>query len=400
MLKGQTSVHSKERTAVERLYKRVGKKKVSFYYQHPDNSSETLASAKLGDRHAIAEAERIAMRRALDIRQGVIVAGSVTEMIARFADEEDPRHFLDQSKDGKAVRASGYRNLNAFFGKMKPAALRTIHGYQFLDARAAAGAPAKANKELSLMTTICHKAVRWGLMERNPFVDMRMNTYDTVVRTITRSQIVRFYLWAVKHQGAGVRTMGCAAMFTYLTGNRAAEVRPFHISGLTSTGVLVTAAKRKKGEAIVTKLRHWSTKLRTVVQRAKEAHEVSRMYLFANASGRPYTRSGWGSQWTDTQYEWIASFDSEVAAHLAHKKAWEVEYRAARKAGKVLERFKGYKITEHPMYFSLMDVRPAAITAKLQKGASDTYNFAAHANPATTHRHYDRRKVKSADATE
>jgi hypothetical protein len=382
------------------LYKRVGKKKVSFYYQHPDGKSETLASAQLGDRRAIAEAERIATRRALDIQQGVVVAGSVAELISRFADEEDPRHYIDQSKDGRAVRNSGYRNLTAFFGKMQPGALRAIHGYQFLDARAAAGAPAKANKELSLMSTICHKAVRWGLIERNPFVDMKMNTYDTVVRTTKRSQVVKFYLWAIKHQSAGVRTMGCAAMFTYLTGNRAAEVRPFAISGLTPDGVLVTSAKRKKGEAVIIKLRHWSPKLRAVVERAKQAHEVTRDHLFANASGKPYTRSGWGSQWTDTQYEWIASFDSEVADHLAHKKAWEIEYRSARKAGKEMARFQGYRVTEHPMYFSLMDIRPAAITAKLDQGAADTYNFAAHANPATTHRHYDRRRVKKASATE
>jgi hypothetical protein len=48
---------------------------------------------------------------------------------------------------------------------MAPKTLTTHHGYQFLKARAAGGAPAWANKELALMSTICHYAVREGVME-------------------------------------------------------------------------------------------------------------------------------------------------------------------------------------------------------------------------------------------
>jgi hypothetical protein len=61
---------------------------------------------------------------------------------------------------------------------------------------------------------------------------------------------------------------------------------------------------------------------------------------------------------------------------------------------------KASDLVEHPMYFSLLDIRPAAITKKAEQRAADLYDFAAHANPATTHRHYDRRKVKKASATE
>ncbi|ARP95050.1 hypothetical protein CAL15_12100 [Bordetella genomosp. 13] len=57
-------------------------------------------------------------------------------------------------------------------------------------------------------------------------------------------------------------------------------------------------------------------------------------------------------------------------------------------------------LTEHPWYFALQDIRPAAITKKLEQRAQDAYDFAAHANPQTTHRHYDRRVVKRATATE
>lgn len=358
----------KERTGVDRLYKRVGVKKVSFYYQYPNGASETLATAPLGDRQAINEAERTAKRKALDIQQGVIVAGSVADLIDRFKKDVAPKHYRDQSKDGLAVRDGAYKNLTAFFGKMAPQALKTIHGYQYLKARADAGAPIKANKEMALMSTICRYAIQWGLIEANPFKDMMQNQAERDVRTVTRSQIVRFYLWSQKQESDQFKTLGCAALFTYLTGFRAAEVRPFHTSGLTREGVMVTSAKRKMGEAEVVKLREWSPRLRMVVKRAKQARGKDIGYLFANRHGQPYTRSGWGSVWQDAMLAWIGCGQKELV--------------------------------EHAQYFSLLDVRPAAITSKISKRSADMYDFAAHANPATTHRHYDRRKVKKASATE
>jgi integrase len=389
----------KEKTSVERLYKYVGARKVSFYYQHPDGKSETLASAPLGDRQAINEAENTAKRQAMDIRQGKVIAKSTGELIERFRDEVAPVHYRDQSKDGLAVRKSTYARLMQAFGGMDPKAMKTVHGYQFIDARAKEGAPEKGKKELSLMSTICHYAVRWGLIEANPFVDMMHTKTEKSVRTTTRSQIVRFYLWSLR-QPAGARVFGCAAMFTYLTGFRAAEVRPFHVSGLGRDGVRVISAKRKMGEEEVSKMREWSPRLRAVVKRAEQTHEIKRLYLFSNTKGAPYSRSGWGSLWTDAMYAWIASFDPKVAAELLAKGEWEAEYRAARKAGRKMDEYNGYKITEHSEYFALQDVRPAAITTKLRNRDADAYDFAAHANPATTHKHYDRRTEKKARATE
>jgi integrase len=365
----QTAKRSpKERTGVDRLYKYVGVRKVSFYYQYPNGESETLASALLGDREKIAEAERTAKRKALDIQQGKIVAGSVAEMIQRFKEEIDHKHYRDQSKDGKDVRKGTYANLTKFFGKMHPMSLKMIHGYQYIEDRSKAGAPKKGPKELALMTTICHQAVEWGLIEMNPFVGMRKKKLETDVRNINRSQVVRFYLWSQRQDKKQFKTLGCAAMFTYLTGFRAAEVRPFHSSGLSNDGVQVIGAKRKKGEKEVVKVREWSKRLKVVVKRAQQAREKELGYLFSNRHGGAYTKSGWGSVWQDAMLAWIGCEPKDLVTH--------------------------------PEYFSLQDIRPAAITTKITKRSADMYDFAAHSNPATTHKHYDRRKIKRASATE
>jgi integrase len=364
-----------EKTGIDRLYKRVGKRKVSWIYKHPDGRSETLASCPIGDRAGLRDAWRLAQITAADRLQGRIVANSVGEMIERFEIEEAPTHYLDQSKDGVANRKAMLSVLTAFFGKMSPAKLKTLHGYQFLDARAKAGAPARANKELALMSTICHYGVRWGLVERNPFTDMTRNVTESQVRTIVRQQVVRFYLWSVK-QRQNYRTMGCAAMFTYLTGFRAAEVRPFLRSGIGDDGVSVESAKRKKGQARVQKLREWSPRLRCVVARAQQRDGVVRsIYLFAPTKRTAcYSKSGWSSSWQDAMNAWIRTLDRNVK--------------------------EGDLVTHHPLYFALQDIRPAAITTKLTERSADVYDFAAHADPSTTHKNYDRRMVKRAAATE
>ncbi len=73
------------------------------------------------------------------------------------------------------------------------------------------------------------------------------------------------------------------------------------------------------------------------------------------------------SSWKDAQLAWIKSVDKAVTEK---------------------------SLTDHPLYFNLQDVRPAAITTKIQNRDHDAYDFAAHANPATTHKNYDRRVVK------
>ncbi len=347
----------REKTGIPRLYKYIGKRAVSFQYFHRDRRTETLASAPSHDRLAIADALRMARRKAVDIEQGAIIGGSVAEVIDRFKDEIDPTHYRDQSKDGRAVRELRYNQLKYTFGKMRPADLKMFHGYQHMDRRAKEGAPVGANKEMASMQTICHYCVRWGILSSNPFVGLMQNKTEKSVRIVTRHQVVGFYLWALK-QPLHFRTMGCAAIFAYLTGFRAAEVRPFHLSGIVSEGVQVTSAKRKKGERAIVKIREWSMKLRAVVARAQQGRKVASLYLFANRSGQPYSKSGWGSVWQDAMAAWGGE------------------------------------------YFTLNDGRPTAITKKIERRDVDVYDFAAHSNPSTTHKYYDRRRVKRAAATE
>jgi hypothetical protein len=48
----------------------------------------------------------------------------------------------------------------------------------------------------------------------------------------------------------------------------------------------------------------------------------------------------------------------------------------------------------------MSDIWPAMITTKLRNRGEDAHNFAAHENPATTRRNYDRRTGLRAKDTE
>ncbi len=257
---------------------------------------------------------------------------------------------------------------------MNPRSLKMNHGYQYLDARAEAGAPASANKDMASMQTICHYAVRWGVIDANPFVNLKLNKTEPKVRTVTANRIVRFYLWAVRQKiSFSYKTMGCAALFAYLTGFRATEVHPFYMDGITKEGVSVESGKRKKGERRIVKLREWSPRLRTVVNRVQQGRPCPSTALFGTQKGKIYSRTGWASIWQDAMRDWINSEAPRMG--LPEDQAREA------------------------LYFTLGDGCTTAITKKLERRDGDVYDFAAHTNPTTTHRHYDHRQVKKAAAT-
>ncbi|WP_343718971.1 hypothetical protein [Achromobacter dolens] len=94
--KGRTAtpLRTWEKTRIQRLYKRVGAQRISWIYKHVDGRSQTLASSEIGDREGRFDAERKAMREAIEIQQGVVVANSVGEMIERFELLVDPVYWL------------------------------------------------------------------------------------------------------------------------------------------------------------------------------------------------------------------------------------------------------------------------------------------------------------------
>lgn len=137
------------------------------------------------------------------------------------------------------------------------------HIYKYLDLRAAAGAPAKANKEVALLSAVLEFVRRKGELELNPCREIKYNK----TRPDTR----------------------------YLTVSRPDEMRQAMRQSITTDGMEMLVGKRKKGRAPRFKLIEWSTDLRAIIEEALMLQRTKSLYVFGNSDGQPYTTSGWNT---------------------------------------------------------------------------------------------------------
>ncbi|WP_199539938.1 hypothetical protein [Paraburkholderia kururiensis] len=88
-----------------------------------------------------------------------------------------------------------------------------------------------------------------------------------------------------------------------------------------------------------------------------------------------------------------------IAREYEAKKMHEAAHREPRRQPDPQRH--GAEDRKAPAYFSMLDIRPTTITAKLTNRDSNADDFATHADrSSSTHGHYDRRRVKVAKVTE
>lgn len=252
------------------------------------------------------------------------------------------------------------------FGKVKPAIIRPVHIYKYLDGRAAEGAPAKANKEVALLSAVLEFGRRKGVLETNPCRDIKYNKTRPDTRYVTPAEldlVVR-----VARERGGMYIVGALCLrAAYLTVSRPDEMRHITRQAITEAGVEMPVGKRKKGQAQKYKLIEWSAELRAVIEEALKLQRTTSMYVFGNSDGQPYTTSGWNTNLR------------RLMVH-AERKAKEEGIEFAR--------------------FTLKDMRPAAVTDRVDEGDATITNATGHTSDRMVRQVYDRRKTKKARATE
>jgi integrase len=125
--------------------------------------------------------------------------------------------------------------------------------------------------------------------------------------------------------------------------------------------------KRKKGRAEKFKLIEWSTELRAVIDEALTLQRTTSLYVFGNSDGQPYTISG---------------FNTNLPRLMAHTTTKAEE--------------DGIPFTR----FTLKDMRPAAVTDRVEAGDETIMNATGHSSDRMVKQVYNRRKTKTARATE
>jgi integrase len=281
-----------------RLYERIGKFKVSYGYKLPDGTWAFRLTAAASDKDACARIRAEAIDRANELnghrwraaprRRCSSATSPGSAACRRTSEERKADSTLDENEHNEAKR------LLRTFGKVKPSVIKPVHIYKYLDGRAAEGAPAKANKEIALLSAVLEFGRRKGVLETNPCRDIKYNKTRPDTRYVTPAEL-DLVLRTARERGGMYVVAALCLRAAYLTVSRPDEMRKITRQAITDQGMEMPVGKRKKGRAEKFKLIEWSDELRAVIKEALSLQRTSSLYVFGNSEGQPYTTSGWNT---------------------------------------------------------------------------------------------------------
>lgn len=352
-----------------RLYERLGKFKVSYGYKLPTGKWAFRLTAAAGDKIEVARIKADAIERA-NVLNGVFPdAGETDELFRKYFAWQSalPADSEDRKGDNtlKENRREAQRILKTF-GKVKPAQIRPVHIYKYLSGRAAEGAPAKANKEIALLSAILEYGRRLGELETNPCRGIKYNKTRPKTKYVEQYE-VDLMMRVARERAGSYLVLALCLRVAYLTVSRPDEMRWLMRQSIGADGVKLPIGKRRKGHAQKHKLIEWSPELRSAMDEAVSLQRTTSMYVFGNTDGQPYTTSGFNT------------ILRRLMVHCA-KKATE----------------EGIEFNR----FTLSDMRPAAVTDRMDDEDDRITNATGHTSDRMVKIVYDRRKTKAARATE
>ena len=206
----------------------------------------------------------------------------------------------------KTQRNQGYMFpvIDAVFGTMDPRSLRPQHGYAFLDARAAqlrekrqkqgkaAGISTSPLKEFKLASSVLTKCVEWGVIDRNPFWQVRKGEYTPPSRTRCPTDVEFAAVYALANERLQI-----AMDLALLTGLRRTGILSLTMDCITDAGLLV----ERPGKKTKPLLFEITPELEAVLERARKLEPRVRRALLCAArgefAGKPYTADGFSAMW-------------------------------------------------------------------------------------------------------
>ncbi|QOT74862.1 tyrosine-type recombinase/integrase [Cupriavidus basilensis] len=351
-----------------RLYRREGKFKVSYGYKLPDGKWAFRLSAQRNNAEAVAEIDREARRRADELNGDAVLAGTTQALFDAYFSWQEGLPEADERKKAAVTLTENRveaKTVCKVFGKVKPAAIKPHHIYRYLDLRAKQGAPAKANKEVALLSATLEYGRRLGELERNPCTGIKYNPTKPRQKYV-RPEEVALAVEIARVRGGSYLILALCVQTAYLTVSRPEEMRSLVRQAITPDGLLVPVGKRKAGQMQRTKVVRWSPALRQAVDEALALQRTASVYVFGNTSGQVYSRSGWNTIWK----------------------------RLMGYCGKAAEE-RGVTFSS----FTLADMRPSAVTDRMEEGDDRITDATGHADGKMVAKIYDRRRVRKVRPT-
>lgn len=385
-------------TVAERLYCRRGKRTTTYFYKHPDNKSETFATAPTARPELVALAKVAALEKWGKLRGKPDAGGkdhTVTGMFGRYFEWQKALPISSTlKKAASTIKTNTLEQVNllAWFGDMMPRTITQTLIYEYMDTRTKAGAPAGCVKEVALLSAVCKFGIRKGELETNPCNGIQVETRAPNTRrvewaelefvTATAREIVAEHRAAAEAReakpgaakskapdGTTFLIQALAARAAWLAFKRPGEVLKVPRAAVTEAGLVFEGNKRRRSQGRRVITIGWTPLLRATVD---EAMKIGRWQAFAgdrlvfgNMAGHRYSRSGWGTLWGRLMDK------CEVRA-----KKLEMEFTR----------------------FTLADCRPGGVTEKKRTGQDDVYEGTGHVDRRMVDTIYDRREDRTAKA--
>ncbi|WP_342049931.1 MULTISPECIES: hypothetical protein [unclassified Cupriavidus] len=351
-----------------RLYARYGDRTTSFGYKLADGKWAFRLSAPTRDAEAVAAIKDDAIRRANELNGNVVRSGTTEALFESYFDWQEALPKESELRKAQGTldenRNEAKRLVNVF-GKVRPAAIKPVHIYRYLADRAKKGAPAKANKEIALLSAVLEYGRRQGDLEENPCRGIKYNPTKPKDRLVTEVEIALMREVA-RERGGSYHIMALCAYTAFLTVSRPDEMRALLRQRITEAGVHVPVGKRKAGHAQRWKLIHWSPELKATIDEALALQRTPGLYVFGNTSGQVYSRSGWNTIWGR-----LMDYCEAAAARE------EIPFQR----------------------FALADMRPSAVTERMDEGDERIVDATGHADGRMVAKIYDRRRERKVKAT-
>ncbi len=332
-----------EQHLVPRLYVKRGKRRDTYW---------TLLGGKY---YGLGADRREAEQLLRDLVEGRPVSGTIHDLSERFI-----RH-IERERERGVKTALAERTIADYtealrdrlmpvFGKMRPADFRPTHAAQYLAKMAEKGRAVRANREIAALGSMFDYGMRLGVVAANPCRGVKRNTEIPRGRGVTIAEMNGLIATA-RARGVGSYMVALIGVMVAITGRRRVEIRRLTLASLTPEGVVGEEAKAKRGRRGRPFLVQWSPTLREVVDEARALERpTTSIYLFASRGGGPYSDSGFKSIWNRIMTDYVEAGGEHFTAH---------------------------------------DLRALFVSTKLERGEDP----ATHANPATTYKVYDRRRV-------
>lgn len=351
-----------------RVYERRGVRIYSIGYKGDGGVWAFRLQCPADDTVQIAQLRRDAIKRAAELGEGLPADGTFGALADAWVQWQEKLPAGAPGKRADTTLAENKREVAALkrtYGQILLTELVKSDAYVHLDACAQVGRAEKGNKEISLARTILERAVRAGRISANPFDGVQK------LQTVKRDRLVTDTELALavevgRAMGGPQHIVALALRTAWLCVRRSVEVRALTRDQIAEAGIVWTAAKRQRGEAIKTALIEWSPALRATIDEAlaiKRNKLAGAWYLFGNLDGQKYTKGGWKAT-------------------------------LARLMTRCTEVAKERKLAFQP--FSLQDCRPKGVTDKMARGDRDVTDATMHSSDRMVRQVYDRRRVRVA----